>query len=545
MFKRMQLKMALAFMLLMTLMLLTFSAGTYLLMQTYNNRQLANEIQTMLLSISESEWLTEGYEETPEVEGVDEEDAPEGTRKTPVSTSESLDDDPQDENENTEATSETSEIENTENTTDDEDNSGKNESDDDESEKDAEQEETESYLSGPSFTRSLELFSAYMPVFFAQTIAIPPSTGSEAQLSKIDLKIPKTLSIFNCYFIYDTTGALVHWKNDKAALFDEIARAARDLPISNNPRVVRIPSDEEVAYLMAKVPIVIKGAVAGSVSVGRDISAAEATMKNLSQIIWMSLAFGAIVSLVFGYLMAGKTVTPIRQAYLSKERFVADASHELRTPISVIMLSADALESSPDDESFRKQTVQDIKEETLKMSGLVENLLFLARSDASRVKMTTEHFSMTELIHRELSGFDKIAQSKDIQLRRDIPENLSLSGDKKLISSVITILVDNAIKYTPENGVVTVSCSREGSAAKARLVFVVADSGIGIPQTELKRIFDRFHRLDSSRSRSSGGYGLGLAIAKEIVLLHDGTIEVFSQENAGTTFVVRLPVRGS
>ena len=206
------------------------------------------------------------------------------------------------------------------------------------------------------------------------------------------------------------------------------------------------------------------------------------------------------------------------------------------------MLSAEVLaDELPPENNFQRQTVADIQEEAVKMSELVNHLLLLARSDSSNLLSNKAPFNLSELLTDETARLQKIALVKSIALTTDIAANVKYTGDLKLIQSVFSILIDNAIKYTPDGGQVSVTLNKsEGLSHPHGIEIRIKDTGIGIPAHELEKIFDRFYRVDASRSKETGGYGLGLAIAKDIVTQHGGTIHATSTVGVGTAFVVVL-----
>ncbi|HSN67391.1 MAG TPA: HAMP domain-containing sensor histidine kinase, partial [Fusibacter sp.] len=212
-----------------------------------------------------------------------------------------------------------------------------------------------------------------------------------------------------------------------------------------------------------------------------------------------------------------------------------------RTPLSVILLSTETLEGEIDPNlSFQRQVVSGIGDEAQKMNHLVSQLLFLSRTDSHTGLTKYEHFNISESLTKEIVSYEKIALAKGITLSQSIAPGLKINGDRKQLLSVFSILIDNAIKYSQDNGHVYVTLEKNSDNKKQGVKLIVKDTGIGIPETELKHIFERFYRLESSRSKETGGYGLGLAIAKEIIDQHKGTIRVDSIEKVGTTFVVEL-----
>lgn len=365
--------------------------------------------------------------------------------------------------------------------------------------------------------------------------------GGSSPTAIEDLIIPQTLNTFDYYMVFSNSEQLVFWKSDNATVFDQLLEKSKTLSASEAPKVVELAGDKSLYYLLAKMPIEIDNTSIGYYVVAREVTAAYETLDNLLRVLIVSLFLGVFVSAGLGYFFAGRSLKPIREAYASKQEFLANASHELKTPLSVIMLSTETLEGEiKPDLAFQRQIVTDIKEETQKMNHLVSDLLYLARNDSRTATANFEPFSLSEILEKEIASYEKMAQSKGLTLSTTITPNIKVVGDRKQLLSVITILVDNAMKYTKTGGQIFIELEKTNTNKKQGIKLSVKDTGIGIPEQELKRIFERFYRSETSRSKETGGYGLGLAIAKEIVEQHGGSIRVESIEKVGTTFSVEL-----
>ncbi|MBN2851182.1 MAG: GHKL domain-containing protein [Clostridia bacterium] len=352
-----------------------------------------------------------------------------------------------------------------------------------------------------------------------------------------EILIPGQLNNFSFYFIYTKEDMLIKWKVSDQHLYEPILDELKNNNIGTTPLVISFNDSGLQYYLTMKLPVVINDMTFGYYYVGRDVTIAYETLKNLKQILIFSVMAGILLSLLLGYLIAGRTIKPIKQAYEVKQRFLADASHELRTPISIVLLSAELLlKDDYTSDALQKQTIKGIKEEARKMAGLVENLLMLARTDSKHLIISKTYFNISGLLQKELTSFKYLSEEKNIRIIHEIEDNMEYYGDEKMIESVISILLDNAIKYTSEDGQVTLKASKRKNDIKV----TIEDTGSGIAPDELQKIFDRFYRHDVSRSKKTGGHGLGLSIAKEIVEKHNGTIEVSSRLGEGSLFTVRL-----
>ena len=205
------------------------------------------------------------------------------------------------------------------------------------------------------------------------------------------------------------------------------------------------------------------------------------------------------------------------------------------------MASADLLENDPSITSpFLKQVIADVRDEVKKMTRLVSDLLLVARSDNKALKLKLQKFDAAELLSQTARLMQPLADKKHIALDIRNCDTHVIQADEQKIKQLMLILVDNAVKYTPDGGEVHVGFEK---APQGRVRFFVQDTGIGIAKEDQRRIFDRFYRVDKARSREMGGNGLGLSIAQEIVNLHQGSIEVTSTLGKGTRFIVELRMK--
>ncbi len=230
----------------------------------------------------------------------------------------------------------------------------------------------------------------------------------------------------------------------------------------------------------------------------------------------------------------------IERSYNSQKQFVSDASHELRTPIAVIQGYVRMLQRwGKDDPGVLEEGITAIAQETASMKDLVESLLFLARHDKKTLMMEMEIFDPCDLIselHREAAMV-----TPEDQFILSPADHCSIEADRGMIKQVMRILLDNAVKYTPKGGTITMGVRRDARGC----TLTMQDNGPGIPKEELPKIFDRFYRSDSARKTESGGHGLGLSIARIIVIAHGGKLNVRSKVGMGTTFSVTLPEKQS
>lgn len=229
----------------------------------------------------------------------------------------------------------------------------------------------------------------------------------------------------------------------------------------------------------------------------------------------------------------------IESAFQKITQFTADASHELRTPVSLIRTEAELALRRSRTEAEYKESLRQILQEAERTTLLIEQLLEMARSDSGRESLTMQPVDLPEILHGVVSSWQQVAAARDIRFSTDICDlGVSVMGDQTLLRRLADILLDNAFKYTSSPGSVRLALAVRAEAA----VITVQDSGMGIAPEDQEKIFERFYRVDKARSREQGGAGLGLAIAEWIVTQHRGTISVESLLGEGATFCVRLPL---
>lgn len=227
----------------------------------------------------------------------------------------------------------------------------------------------------------------------------------------------------------------------------------------------------------------------------------------------------------------------IQQSYEQQNQFVSDASHELRTPISVIQGYANMLDRwGKDDKSVLEESISAIKTESESMKSLIEKLLFLARGDKNTQKVEKEEFYLNELINEIVKETKLIDNTHEIKSERN--DLTKINADYKLIKEAIRVFIDNSIKYTQQGGIIKINSVLQDKEA----LISIEDTGMGISKEDLPHIFDRFYRADKSRTKQTGGTGLGLAIAKWIIFKHNGRITVESRINVGTKIDITLPI---
>ncbi len=295
--------------------------------------------------------------------------------------------------------------------------------------------------------------------------------------------------------------------------------------------------------IMITAKTINAGGIGHMIFVGKDVSTLYFGLQRMTYALFAIAVIAVLIAIGISYYMAGRALIPLKEAYEKQRQFAADASHELRTPLAVVMSSADLLLSDQSISSpFLRQIIEDVKDEVKKMSKLVSDLLIVARSDNNALKMQWKTFNLGELLKQNVRLMRPLAQKKNILLEAENISDAEITADEQKIKQLVLILVDNAIKYTPEGGKVVL---RMNAPLNKMVGFSVMDTGIGIAKEDLDKIFERFYRVDKAHSREMGGNGLGLSIAHEFVNMHGGKINVESVVDQGTKFTVELPAKSN
>ena len=247
----------------------------------------------------------------------------------------------------------------------------------------------------------------------------------------------------------------------------------------------------------------------------------------LESSLWIS-AIAMILLLILMYYFSGKAVSPIVESAKRQKSFISNAGHELKTPLAIISANAEMLELESDGEN---EWVVNIQNQTKRMAILVDNLLRLSSMGEGNLPSLQEPFSLSELVGEISDSFKVVADRKHCVIDTDITYDLSLNGDEKMIRELLMILCDNAIKYATPKSTININLSKQIS----KVIFTIKNDIEEENTPDTDKLFDGFYRADSSRARESGGYGLGLSIAKSVALLHRGSIKadiIKSGENA-------------
>lgn len=262
-----------------------------------------------------------------------------------------------------------------------------------------------------------------------------------------------------------------------------------------------------------------------------DNSGAKAKLINLLKTSIMIFVLLEIVIIIVSVKITRWIIKPVEESFSKQKQFVTDASHELKTPVAVIMANAEALEKEPNEQKW----LDNIKSESERMNGLISDLLDLAKLENGANKENYQEEDLSKIVEKSLLTFESLIYENKIKLDYDIQKDIKLKCNANQIKQLVAILLDNAIQHSEENGEIKLLLEKQ----KNDILLKVSNKGKEIPKEMQEKIFERFYRVDESRNRNTNRYGLGLAIAKNIVNNHNGKISVQS-ENEYTTFIVKI-----
>ncbi len=320
---------------------------------------------------------------------------------------------------------------------------------------------------------------------------------------------------------------------------------------SNDGKVLEIKNEPPTVYSDEELEKVAQKIIKGEKSFGITKNLAYLKMQkngyvlvafmdntvineNAATLFRYTLIFGGVALVLFYFLsvfLARKIVNPLEESYQKQKQFISDAGHELKTPVSVVSANAELLSR----EIGENQWLQNIQYENERMGMLVGQLLQLARTES--VAPQREQLDFSRLVAGEALPFESVAFERGLTLHSHITENVGLEGDSTQLKQIVSILLDNAIRHSDEHGEVYLSLSQEHGTVKLSVI----NKGKEIPQEQRTQIFERFYRMDSARNGEDQHFGLGLAIAKSIVISHKGQIDVLCYQGF-VEFRVQLPV---
>ncbi|WP_020090386.1 sensor histidine kinase [Levilactobacillus parabrevis] len=270
-----------------------------------------------------------------------------------------------------------------------------------------------------------------------------------------------------------------------------------------------------------------------------NIDPQKAAMSNFTRVLLITMGIFWLLSILMSIWMSRLTMRPILKSWGRQTEFVGNAAHELRTPLTIIQNKLELLLTKPNDKIIdQAENIAIANSESQRLQKLTQDLLALARSDSNTLQTNFESTPVASFLQQTVEPYTEIAASQGKNLVLAPVADFHATLDQNLVHQLLNILIDNALKYSPKDSTITLSAKVVGR----KWQLIVADQGIGVNETERKRIFDRFYRVDSSRSRQTGGNGLGLSIAHWIVNLHHGNIAVKANDPQGSRFITTLPL---
>lgn len=344
------------------------------------------------------------------------------------------------------------------------------------------------------------------------------------------------------YYILSNESQLVHGNETQPQLRPALLELLknRELPTGKVIFKTLQPENEpELRLALLRYPVVSEGEYLGSVYAATDVGG---SLSHLDHLLGTSLALAlgfVLLASIGGWWMADRSLQPLRLALQHQRQFIADASHELRAPLTV-MTTALALinkEAAPQLSDFHQQTLADALDETRRLNRMAEELLLLARADAGGLQPRLEPLLLTSLVEQRLRLYRTQIEHKQLELKQQLEAIPPIQGDADLLNRLLTAALDNALQYTPvgEKLIIRLFNTHQG------VVFSLCNTGICLTDTDLKQVFKRFYRGDPARQRHHLGAGLGLAMIREIMLAHGGKVKLKSHPDQGTCLICIFP----
>lgn len=276
------------------------------------------------------------------------------------------------------------------------------------------------------------------------------------------------------------------------------------------------------------------------VMVVQNIDNQITSLENFERILIISFGAFWLISLILSYFLTRITMRPIIRSWKQQSEFVNDAAHELRTPLAIIQGKMEYLLTKPNDTILDEaESISVSLDEVSRLNSLTNSLLELARADAASSKFEFKITQPDFFLPDPIKPFTDIVESQSKHFEIDISQKVNLNVDRDKIKQLIIILLDNATKYTPKGGTIRIS----DRVDNGKYYLTVSDTGVGISDEDKTKIFDRFYRVDKSRTKATGGHGLGLSIAQQIVHTHHGKIYIEDNKPTGSKFIVELPIK--
>ena len=337
--------------------------------------------------------------------------------------------------------------------------------------------------------------------------------------------------------------AWAHLAADGRLLASDSTAKKLGLPVKKSSERVLQGGEPDVAIKgaarVASVPVVESGEVVGVVQVGQSI---QADLETVNRLVWVLIPIGAgalLLAGIGGLFMSQRALRPVRGAFDKQRAFIADASHELKTPLSLVKIDGEVLLRDPAAPDAREILEHQLLEVD-RTSEILSDLLLLSRLDSGKLDVDRKTFDLASVLTETVDRFQTVATAAGITLDVSVSGKLPVRGDKGRTGQILAALLDNAVRFTPESGCITVHGTHRGKMVEATVI----DTGPGVPAEHLPYIFDRFYRADrqrDARTRQGGGTGLGLAIARDLARSLGGDLSADNTETGGAEFQLNLP----
>jgi len=350
--------------------------------------------------------------------------------------------------------------------------------------------------------------------------------------------------------LLDETSDLDAWQTSKSrselksvvsiSLFNEEGKTIETYGDFVLPRVAKNHSETKVRGQQVRVlsrKLQYRGKLIGWLQITKFTASRDRAMSELLNLMELSTPVLILGFMGVGYFFAGWCVRPIEEAFSVVKRFMIDAGHELKTPLTIAETHSEALEQELIDQEISTKRLNTVRSSLKRMEHLIDDLMLLARSEAPVFLKLDHSIDLNQLVHSVVEDFSEKSKAKGIDLRCDFTAPVQIHGDQEYLRRALSNLMENAWRYTESGGSVVVSGTKSADEA----VITITDSGIGIPHEALPYLFDRFYRVESSRSRKDGGSGLGLSIVQTIIEAHHGRVFVHSELGRGSRFTIKLP----
>ncbi len=339
----------------------------------------------------------------------------------------------------------------------------------------------------------------------------------------------------------------VRWYNHKRKLVkSSSATAPRRLTVASGSQTIQININQTGATTTKMwlreltLPVVENNTLVAYLQIAAPLTPLRESLKQTRFFLTLGVPITLGMISITGWFLGGLAMQPTRRAYERLQRFTADASHELRAPVAAVLSNAQVALMPPEDELEQRFRLENIEEIAKSMSTLISNLLFLARNEGPLDTAALKNINLVELVRSLVDEYQPQATAQNRNFTPYLPQQpLYLKADPDLLKQAIVNLLANAFKYTSTGGTVTLRLFQRSHKA----IIQVEDNGIGIPAEDLPHIFERFYRVDTVRSRQTGGFGLGLAIALAIIQAHRGKITANSVLGQGSVFEIQLPLQ--